>query len=107
MSDQELRDLNTPNCTCGEDHNQLPHIVFAAFRLADYGLLGDHPTPDRIAVEVERIAKEVGWQQGSSEHTLTEICRVVFDTAGADDMLGDVVDRVVEQAHSNGWQLVR
>lgn len=56
--------LNVENCTCGEDHDSLHHIIEAtiiAFRL---GVFDEKDDPVAAAArEAEKLAHLVGWTQ--------------------------------------------
>ena len=106
MYGMEFRDLNTPHCVCGKDHNDLPHIVSAAFRLVEAGYI--QPVQEDIANEIEDTAKQVGWvQDADSNYTIAEVVEVAFMMQDNFETVGEFGEFVRDRAVEYGWHLAR
>lgn len=78
---------NRPDCECGYDHDDLPHIVAAVLIGVETGAL-DAETPQEVGQLVAQAAGMVGWVKAGDE--LEDLRSLVGDITGIDSIdIGD------------------
>ncbi|AEV52023.1 hypothetical protein [Rhodococcus phage REQ1] len=56
--EKATRTFNVENCTCGEDHDGIEHLVKGTLLAYDIGAI---QTADQLTRMFERVASETGW----------------------------------------------